>query len=207
MGVDAGIDLDTGIVLLNLMSNGLNGQNTAISRSVPTVMAGTRSFTDHSAVQVYKRTDIPGATYPFTPWIMKDYYGSLWASTCALSPDGRYLAVGIMSYTLTGATGVDIYDLSLPSQDRIARIQPFPTAALEKTITKIAFIDGTTLACTASVSDNNRKPSHCRRPVAPGPWASRHNRMSPRTHLRPHELDASGLYPWAQTIQERTWPS
>jgi hypothetical protein len=111
-----------------------------------------RGFGDHMAVQVYRNFNLPGATYPYMTWFQEEYYGNLSVSSCAVSSDGKLLAIGIYSPNITGGFGVDILDLDQEAHPRIARVQPFPQAPAGKTLTSLGFADNRTLVGIATAS-------------------------------------------------------
>jgi hypothetical protein len=154
-GIDGAINVTSGTVLLNVPVNGGTGARNGLSRDDGKIFAGVRMFVGYWSVQVYRRHNIPGATFTHSIWFSQDYTGDLVANNCAVSPDGSRLAVAYCSSQLTGAIGVDIYDLSQESHPRIARVQPFAQAPALAYVTNMAFADNGTVVCTATQSTGN----------------------------------------------------
>ncbi|MEY2784599.1 MAG: hypothetical protein RL277_803, partial [Planctomycetota bacterium] len=151
-GLDVGICLSTGEVLLNSIASGGTSSSNSLATANSRIFAGVRGFGDHMAVQVYRNFNLPGATYPYMTWFQEEYYGNLSVSSCAVSSDGKLLAIGIYSPNITGGFGVDILDLDQEAHPRIARVQPFPQAPAGKTLTSLGFADNRTLVGIATAS-------------------------------------------------------
>jgi len=154
-GVDGAINVATGEVLLNTPVNGGTGARNDLSRDDGKIYAGVRMFGTYCSVQVYRRHNLPGATFTHSIWFSQDYSVDLNANNCAVSPDGSRLAVAYCSSQLTGALGVDIYDLTQESHPRIARVQPFAQAPTFAYVTNMVFADNGTVICSATQSGGN----------------------------------------------------
>lgn len=148
-GVDTALQLDSGQILFNYVVNGGTGATNSLARANSDVYAGVRVFGSYNSLQVYKRHNLPGIPSTHSMWFSENYPADLLGVTCAVSPDGKSLAVALASAQNAGALGVDIYDLTQSTHPRIARIQPFSSSPSGTYITSMVYLDEATLACAA----------------------------------------------------------